>query len=172
MAQFLLTFDGMAFLPLVTALVVGARLPAAAGCRPAAAQRARDRGRPRNRRRRVIGQLHDLGIDVVGVDKSAEAAGMPLARRLGIRVVTGETQREETLRRGGHRSCQAIVSVTDSDVANLETALNARALAAGARIVVRLYDDDLAARVQRRHRQHGLAVNLVPGRPGVRRCGA
>jgi Trk K+ transport system NAD-binding subunit len=41
------------------------------------------------------------------------------------------------------------VSVTDSDIVNLETALNARALAAGPRIVVRLYDDDLAERVQR-----------------------
>ncbi len=39
--------------------------------------------------------------------------------------------------------------MTDSDIANLETALNARALTADARIVVRLYDDDLAARVQR-----------------------
>jgi Trk K+ transport system NAD-binding subunit len=93
--------------------------------------------------------LHDLGIDVIGVDKSAEAAGAPLAKQLGIRVVIGETHREETLRAAGIESCQAIVSVTDSDVANLETALNARALTAGARIVVRLYDDDLAARVQR-----------------------
>ena len=73
---------------------------------------------------------------------------MPLAQRLGIRVVIGETHREETLRAAGIGTCQALVSVTDSDIANLETALNARALAAEPRIVVRLYDDDLAARVQ------------------------
>jgi Trk K+ transport system NAD-binding subunit len=98
---------------------------------------------------RVIEQLHDLGIDVVGVDKSPEAAGIPVAKRLGIRVVIGETQRDETLRAAGIGNSQALVSVTNSDVANLETALNGRALAAGPRIVVRLYDDDLAARVQR-----------------------
>ena len=40
------------------------------------------------------------------------------------------------------------MSVTNSDIVNLETALNARALAAAPRIVVRLYDDDLAERVQ------------------------
>ena len=85
---------------------------------------------------------------MVGVDKNAEATGMPLARRLGIRVVIGETHREETLQAAGITTCQALVSVTDSDIANLETALNARALAAEPRIVVRLYDDDLAARVQ------------------------
>ena len=148
-AQFLLTFAGMAFLPLVTAVIVGARLSGrgdlsqqpvsghviVAGLGSVGAL--------------VIGQLHDLGVDVVGVDKSAEAAGMALAKRLGIRVVIGETHREETLRAAGVATCQALVSVTDSDIANLETALNARALAAAPRIVVRLYDDDLAARVQR-----------------------
>jgi Trk K+ transport system NAD-binding subunit len=148
-AQFLLTFDGMAFLPVVTAAIVSTRLPGA----------ARETGRPLsghvivaglgNVGTRILGQLHDLGIDVVGVDKNPDAAGTPLARRLGIHVVIGETHKEETLRSAGIATCQAIVSVTDSDIANLETALNARALAATPRIVVRLYDDDLAARVQR-----------------------
>jgi len=148
-AQFLLTFDGLAFLPLVTAAIVSARLPAAsaAGLPPLGGHViVAGLGTVGAR---VIEQLHDLGIDVVGVDKSAEAAGVPVAKRLGIRVVIGETQRDETLRAAGIGNSQALVSVTDSDVANLETALNARALAAGPRIVVRLYDDDLAARVQR-----------------------
>jgi Trk K+ transport system NAD-binding subunit len=148
-AQFLQTFAGMAFVPLVTALIVGARLPKAVGSgQPPLSGHVIVAGLG-NVGARIVGQLHDLGIDVVGVDKSAEAAGAPLAKRLGIRVVIGETHREETLRAAGIESCQAIVSVTDSDVANLETALNARALTADARIVVRLYDDDLAARVQR-----------------------
>jgi Trk K+ transport system NAD-binding subunit len=148
-AQFLLTFDGLAFLPLVTALIVSARLPsAAAASQPPLGGHVIVAGLG-NVGTRIIEQLHDLGIDVVGVDKSAEAEGISVAKRLGIRVVIGETQREETLRAAGIGNSQALVSVTDSDVANLETALNARALAAAPRIVVRLYDDDLAARVQR-----------------------
>jgi Trk K+ transport system NAD-binding subunit len=148
-AQFLLTFDGLAFLPLVTALIVSARLPgAAAASQPPLGGHVIVAGLG-NVGTRIIEQLHDLGIDVVGVDKNAEAEGIPVAKRLGIRVVIGETQREETLRAAGIGNSQALVSVTDSDVANLETALNARALAAAPRIVVRLYDDDLAARVQR-----------------------
>jgi Trk K+ transport system NAD-binding subunit len=39
--------------------------------------------------------------------------------------------------------------VTDSDTANLETALHARGLNEGVRIVLRLYNDDLAERVQK-----------------------
>jgi Trk K+ transport system NAD-binding subunit len=148
-AQFLLTFDGLAFLPLVTALIVSSRLPGAAvASQPPLGGHVIVAGLG-NVGTRIIEQLHDLGIDLVGVDKSAEAEGIPVAKRLGIRVVIGETQREETLRAAGIGNSQALVSVTDSDVANLETALNARALAAAPRIVVRLYDDDLAARVQR-----------------------
>jgi Trk K+ transport system NAD-binding subunit len=147
-AQFLLTFDGMAFLPLVTAAIVGARIPGAVAAFRAPVSNHVIVAGLGTVGARIIGQLHDLGIEVVGVDKSAEATGMALAERLGIRVVIGETHREETLRAAGITTCQALVSVTDSDIANLETALNARALAAEPRIVVRLYDDDLAARIQ------------------------
>ncbi len=149
LAQFLLTFDGMALLPVVTAAVVGARLTGS----------LRGPDRPLsghvivaglgNVGTRVAAQLHDLGVDVVCVDKNEHAAGVRLARRLGMRVVIGETHREETLRAAGIRTSQALVSVTDSDVVNLETALHARALAADLRLVLRLSDDDLAERVQK-----------------------
>jgi Trk K+ transport system NAD-binding subunit len=148
-AQFLLTFDGMAFLPFVTAAIVSTRIPGGS-----AIDRAPLSGHVivaglGSVGARIVGQLHDLGVDVVGIDKSPDATGMQLARLLGVRVVIGETHAEETLREAGISTCQAIVSVTDSDIVNLETALNARALAAGPRIVMRLNDDDLAERVQR-----------------------
>jgi Trk K+ transport system NAD-binding subunit len=148
-AQFLLTFDGIAFLPLVTAAVVGARLT---GSVRGASRPASDHvivAGLGNVGTRVVGQLHDLGIDVVCVDKNENAAGVPMARRLGLKVVTGETHREETLLEAGIATCRALVSVTDSDIVNLETALGGRALAEQPRIVVRLYDDDLAERVQK-----------------------
>ncbi len=94
--------------------------------------------------------LHDLGVDVVAIDQSNSAAGLPLARRLGVRTVIGAVQEEETLRAAGITTCEALVSVTNSDIANLETALHARELATEPRIVIRLYDDDLAAYVQAR----------------------
>jgi Trk K+ transport system NAD-binding subunit len=96
---------------------------------------------------RVVGQLHDLGIGVVCVDKNPEAAGVAMARRLGLQIVFGESHREETLRAAGIDSCRALVSVTSADIVNLETALHARTLAEQPRLVVRLLDDDLAERV-------------------------
>jgi Trk K+ transport system NAD-binding subunit len=148
-AQVLLTFDGLAFLPVLTAVVVGARLTGS----------LQRRERPLsdhvivvglgNVGTRIVGQLHDLGVSVACVDKNEDAAGVPMARRLGLRVVIGETHREDILRAAGVTTCQALLSVTNSDSVNLETALHARALASDIRIVLRLGDDDLADRVQR-----------------------
>ena len=148
-AQVMLTFAGLAFIPVATAAVVSARLTGS----------LENPDRPMsdhvivaglgNVGTRIVGQLRDLGVGVVCVDKSETAAGIPLARRLGLRVVIGETHLEETLRAAGIGTCQALVLVTNSDTVNLETALSARALASEPRIVLRLGDDDLAERVQR-----------------------
>jgi Trk K+ transport system NAD-binding subunit len=147
-SQVILTADGMAFIPVVTALIVGARLTGSV------------RGVPRPRGghvivaglgnvgTRIIGELHDLGFDVVGVDPDPKAKGMGLARRLGLPVVVGDAFHEETLRAAGVGTSSALVSVTSSDIVNLETALQARALREDLRIVLRLFDDDLAQRVE------------------------
>src|SRR5579875_2858281 len=148
-AQFILTFDGMAFGPFGTAVIVGARLTGS----------IRDRRRPASGHvivvglgrvgTRVVGQLHDLGIEVVAIDRDPQAPGMAMARRLGVPVVIGEIHREETLRSANLETSIALVSVTRSDEVNLEAALHARALREDLRIVLRLYDDDLAERVQK-----------------------
>jgi Trk K+ transport system NAD-binding subunit len=148
-AQFILTFDGMAFVPFATAVIVGARLTGS----------VRDRRRPASGHvivvglgrvgSRVVGQLHDLGIDVVAIDRDPQAPGVAMARRLAVPVVIGEIHREETLRAANLETSIALVSVTSSDEVNLEAALHARALREDLRVVLRLYDDDLAERVQK-----------------------
>jgi Trk K+ transport system NAD-binding subunit len=145
-AQVLLTADGMALLPLLTAIIVGARLT------------GRVRGEPRPRGKHVIvvgggdvgtrvaGGLHDLGFDVVLIDQNAEARGVPVARNLGLPVVIGDAP--SMLSRAGVESAIALVCATSNDIVNLETAMQARAMRGeGLRIVLRLFDDDLAHRV-------------------------
>ena len=145
----LLTVDGMAFIPVITAIVVGARLTGSVRRAP----------RPSaghiivvglgNVGSAVTGQLHDLGFDVVCVDNKPNAPGIPLARQLGLPVVIGDAFREETLRAAHLDTCLALVSVTSLDIVNLETALTARALRDDLRIVLRLTDDDLAERLEK-----------------------
>jgi Trk K+ transport system NAD-binding subunit len=148
-AQVLLTVDGMAMIPLVTAIIVGARLT------------GQIRGEPRPRGGhvivvgggevgiRVVGGLHDLGFDVALVDHDPKAPAVAFARNLGLPVVIGDAS-ERTLRRAGLDGAIALVSATNSDIVNLETAMQARAMRGeDLRLVLRLFDDDLAQRVQR-----------------------
>jgi Trk K+ transport system NAD-binding subunit len=148
-AQTLLTFDGLAFLPLVTAAIVGARLTGSVYAKERPLSEHVIVVGLGNVGTRVAGQLHDLGIDVVCIDKNDAAPGVPLARRLGLKLIIGDSHREETLRAAGIDTCQALVSVTSNDIVNLETALHARALAEAPRVVVRLFDSDLAERIQK-----------------------
>jgi Trk K+ transport system NAD-binding subunit len=147
-AQVLLTVDGMALLPLMTAIIVGARLT------------GKVRGEPRPRGghvivvgggdvgTRVTGGLHDLGFDVAVIDQNDSARGVAFARNLGQPAVIGDAPSERVLKRAGVESAIALVLATSSDIVNLETALQARAMRGDdLRIVLRLFDDDLAQRV-------------------------
>ncbi len=147
-AQLLLTVDGMALLPLMTAIIVGARLT------------GKVRGAPRPRGghvivvgggdigTRVVGGLHDLGFDVALVDHDPAARGVAFARNLGLPVLIGDAPSERILRQAGVDSAIALVLATSNDIVNLETALGARAMRGDdLRIVLRLFDDDLARRV-------------------------
>ena len=149
-AQVLLTADGMALLPVVTALIVGARLT------------GRIRGEPKPGDGhvivvgggevgvRVLGGLFDLGFHAVLIDQDQNARGAAFARNHRLPVVIGDSCDEKTLRQAGIKGAIAVISVTNNDIVNLETALQARAMRGEElRIVLRLFDDDLAGRVQR-----------------------
>ncbi|HEY6593542.1 MAG TPA: NAD-binding protein [Asanoa sp.] len=150
--QIVLTVAGLALIPLITAAVVdgmvNARLALSAG---------RLQG-PRsdhvvvvglgNVGTRVIRQLHALGVDVVSIDKNAEARGAVIARQLEIPLIVGDAAREETLRAASVGSCRALVVVSTDDVTNLQAALGGRALRPGLRVVMRLRDGDLARRIR------------------------
>ncbi|HEY3611212.1 MAG TPA: NAD-binding protein [Pseudonocardiaceae bacterium] len=98
---------------------------------------------------RVVGQLHDLGISVVCVEIDEDTRGVRVARRLGVPVVFGDATRDDTLRSASVTKAKALLLLTSNDVVNLEVALQARALRGDLRVVLGLFDDDLAARVER-----------------------
>jgi Trk K+ transport system NAD-binding subunit len=105
---------------------------------------------------RVVRELHNFGVDVVGVDRSGLARGVQVARELGVPVVIGNANNAETLRAASVATSRALVVLTTDDVTNLETALLGRAVHRAAdvtgtqlRVVLRLFDEDFAARVKR-----------------------
>lgn len=103
---------------------------------------------------RVISELDDFGVPVVGIDKWAEARGVQVARDRGIPVIIANANSAETLRAASLDTCRALVVVSTDDVTNLETALLGRALyRAGEpgrqlRVVLRLFDEAFAGRIK------------------------
>jgi len=151
-AQLVLTVAGVALIPLITAAVVDGVVKT---------RLAIDRGEVLgvhadhivlvglgNVGTRVLRQLNDLGVDVVAIDRKPDAPGVRLAERLGVPLIVGDAAREETLRAASVATCQALVVVSTDDAVNLQAALHARALRADIRVVLRLFDDDFARRVQ------------------------
>ncbi|MGW5189847.1 NAD-binding protein [Kribbella sp. NPDC004138] len=145
---------GIVLMALLTAVVVdsliGARLSRIIGG---------VRGRPRNHvvvcglgtvGARVLEILTERGVAVVGVDQDEDAPGVLVAHRLRIPVVIGDSSNEETLRSAGVQRCQSVLAITDGDITNLESAMVARDLNPEARITMRMFDHDLAQRVERR----------------------
>lgn len=152
LTQLMVNIVGILLLPVIVGAVVDAVV---------SARLAKTLGRPRGSIRghvvvvglgevgtRVVMQLHDLGIPMVCVERGETAAGVPLARRLGVPIVYGDATDEDTLRAAHAGTARALVAVTSDDVMNLETALQGRELRDDMRVVLRMFDDEFASRVE------------------------
>jgi Trk K+ transport system NAD-binding subunit len=96
---------------------------------------------------KVVADLIQRGIPVVAVEQDENAVNLAAARRLGVPVILGDASREESLRAARADKARGLITVTNDDVINLQVALNARNVAPTLRIVLRLFDHDLASRV-------------------------
>ncbi|MBB2945769.1 Trk K+ transport system NAD-binding subunit [Actinoplanes lutulentus] len=151
-AQLVLTIAGLALIPLITAAVVDGMVNA---------RLALTQGRLTSELAdhvvlvglgtvgtQVMRQLHDLGVRVVAIDRNPNAPGVKPARQRGIPVITGDAASEETLRAASIDTCQALVVLSTNDPVNLEAALRARSNHEDLRVVLRLFDDDFAQRME------------------------
>ena len=98
---------------------------------------------------RMVEQLHDLGVPLVAAEREETNRYLPAVRRLGVPVLVADIRLPETLQILQVQRARSVVVVTSSDIVNLETALNTQTLSPEVRVVLRLFDPDLAARVER-----------------------
>ncbi|MEU4679708.1 NAD-binding protein [Micromonospora sp. NPDC023737] len=150
--QVVLNFAGLALIPLITAVVVdgivNARLALHTGrLQPHRAGHVVVVGLG-NVGTRVMAQLREYDVEVVAIDKDPEPRGGGLARQLEVPLIVGDAARPETLEAASVAACQALVIVSTDDVANLEAALAARDTRADLRVVLRLFENDFAERVE------------------------
>jgi Trk K+ transport system NAD-binding subunit len=97
---------------------------------------------------RVAVAFRDKGFKVVAAD-TAHGRFTEAARARGIAVVVSDGASPETLKQLRVDQARALVAATDDDAANLSSALHARGLRPDMPIVVRLFDPDLAVRLER-----------------------
>jgi Trk K+ transport system NAD-binding subunit len=98
---------------------------------------------------RIAVGLAEHGLEVVAAEMDPGGRFVEATRQRGIAVVTSDGRSPEALRQLRIDRARALVAVTSDDAANLTTALHARSLRPDLRIVVRLFDADLAARLDR-----------------------
>ena len=98
----------------------------------------------------VLGRLVARGVPVVAIEEREDAVGMLRARQLKVPVVIAEGSDTTALETAGVARADAVLAVTDNDAANLEIALTVKEIRSDVRVVTRLYDHDLADRVERR----------------------
>ena len=98
---------------------------------------------------RVAMELLKFGREVVAIESEEDSHFVEKARSSGIPVIIADARRSASLSQAGIERAQAIVPCTDDELANLDIALDARDVRPDIKVVMRMYDPDLARRVQK-----------------------
>jgi Trk K+ transport system NAD-binding subunit len=142
------------FFAVLTDTIVGARLAQVLGS---------VRGRMRNHvvvcglgnmGFRLLGEFVEQGVQVVAIERDDGSRHVAAARRMGVPVVVGDATLTETLKAAQVEHAQAVVTATDNDVADLQAAINARAVDPDVRVVLRLFDNELSTAIEQRFNIH------------------
>jgi len=98
---------------------------------------------------RVVLQLLRMQQEVVGVESNPEAVFLDRIRQEGVPVLVGDARQGDLLEKAGVGEASAVVACTADDLTNLEIALEARELNPQVKVVMRMFDQQLAERVRR-----------------------
>lgn len=97
---------------------------------------------------RIVQQLLRSNAECVVIEQQ-ETPFVAEIMALEVPVLIGDTRLPEVLARAGVQRADAIIVATDNDMVNIETALNAKELAPGIKTIIRLFDQNLAKKVEK-----------------------
>lgn len=95
---------------------------------------------------RVVQHLLRSQIECVVLERE-DNAFVPQVRAMGVPVIIADARRQEVLASANIAEARAIIVATNDDLANLEIALDARNLKPDIRVVLRMFDDNLARKI-------------------------
>ncbi|MCA8918045.1 MAG: TrkA family potassium uptake protein [Planctomycetes bacterium] len=97
---------------------------------------------------RVLEQLVALGEHVVVIEKDEQCPNIAYAKNHGVPVRLGNGREEGILDDVNIKQAKSLICATNDDLANLELAIDARKIRPKLRIVLRMYDQELAEKIQ------------------------
>ena len=92
--------------------------------------------------------LREMGVAVVVIEKDVDNQFLGELRTDGTPIFLGDARDDELLQRANVEHAMSIVIATSDDLANLECALDARRYAPNIRVVLRMFDQDMADKVR------------------------
>lgn len=98
---------------------------------------------------RVTQELLNFGREVVAVELNSEGRFVEKAQGLRIPVIIADARRSTNLIRAGVERADAIIPCTDDELTNLDIALDAREINPHIKVVMRMFDADLARRIEK-----------------------
>jgi voltage-gated potassium channel len=98
---------------------------------------------------RVAEKLHELNQDVVVIEPNPKANLVASVQAMNIPVVQGDGTREDILNAAAVQHARCIILCTQNDNLNLQMAIKARSLNPKIQVIMRIFDDDLAAALQK-----------------------
>lgn len=97
---------------------------------------------------RVLQFLRHLGENVVVVEKHEDNRFIEDARALKASVIFGDIHLPSVLDRAGVAQARCLIAATNDDLANLDAALSAREANPAIRVVLRMFDQNLAKKIK------------------------
>jgi len=98
---------------------------------------------------RVTRELLKFDREIVAIESNPEGRFVEKAKALGIPLITADARRSANLIKAGVKRADAIIPCTDDELTNLDIALDARELNPNVKVVMRMFDPDLARRVEK-----------------------
>jgi voltage-gated potassium channel len=97
---------------------------------------------------RVLEQLIRLGEDVVVLERNPQCSNLAFAHKNGVPAVIGNSRQAGILEELNAAHAKSLIAATDDDLANLEVALDARIVNPQIRVVMRMFDQELAGKIR------------------------
>jgi voltage-gated potassium channel Kch len=97
---------------------------------------------------KIACQLHQQGHEVVAIELDSNSRFVNSARSKGIPVIIEDASLAFTLKAANVKRAKSLITVTGNDMANLEIALTAKAIAPYLKTIVRSYDPQFAQSMQ------------------------